>query len=109
MTNLPKLQVKFFRSASGREYVREWLLDLEKKDRKAIGEQIKLVQFGWPVGMPLVRKMESDIWEIRINLSDRIARILFTVVEDSMILVNGFIKKSQKSPEKETENSSQQN
>ncbi|MEX0608079.1 MAG: type II toxin-antitoxin system RelE/ParE family toxin [Balneolaceae bacterium] len=97
----PKLQVKFFRSDSGREYVREWLLGLAKEDKKAIGEEIKLVQFGWPIGMPLVRKMESGMWEIRIALAKRIARIFFTVIDDSIILVHGFIKKTQKTPEKE--------
>lgn len=91
----------FFRSESGREYVKEWLMGFEKEERKAIGEEIKLVQLGWPVGMPLVRKLERGIWEIRITLTGRIARILFTVAGSSMILIHGFIKKSQKTPEKE--------
>lgn len=39
------LRVVFFRTSSGREYVRDWLKGLEKEDRKAIDEDIKLVQF----------------------------------------------------------------
>jgi hypothetical protein len=44
MTNEPRLRVVFFRTESGREPVREWLLELDKDDRKVIGEDVKLVQ-----------------------------------------------------------------
>ena len=82
---------------SGNEPVREWLKSLEKDDRKTIGEDIKLVQFRWPLGMPLVRKMEAGLWEVRTRLSGgRIARVLFAVKNGEMILLHGFIKKSQK-------------
>jgi phage-related protein len=53
--------------------------------------------------MPLVRKMSSDLWEVRINLSNKIARVLFTIKNQKMILLHGFIKKSQKTPNKELE------
>lgn len=90
------LQVVFFRTASGREPVRLWLLDMEKEARKVIGEDIKLVQFRWPLGMPLVRKLEPDLWEVRSHLNDgRIARVFFTVNRQEMALLHGFIKKSQ--------------
>ncbi len=93
-----KLQVVFYRSASGNEPVRDWLKQLDNKDRKIIGEDIKTVQFGWPLGMPLVQKMDKGLWEVRINLSNRIARILFTSHQSIMVLLHGFIKKSQKTP-----------
>ena len=48
--------------------------------------------------MPLVRKMEPGLWEVRINLDKRIARILFTTDNGLMVLLHGFIKKSQKTP-----------
>ncbi|TRN84949.1 type II toxin-antitoxin system RelE/ParE family toxin, partial [Pseudomonas syringae] len=58
MSNLPStLTVKFFRTETGNEPVREWLIDLPRDDRKAVGTDIKTVQFGWPIGMPVVRKM----------------------------------------------------
>lgn len=89
----------FFRTGSGREPVREWLLDLEKEDRKIIGEDIKLLQFRWPLGMPLVKKLETDLWEIRSHLAGgRIARTCFTVKGTEMSLLHGFIKKSKKIP-----------
>lgn len=81
--------------------MREWLKALDERDRKTIGDEIRLVQFGWPVGMPLVRKMEANLWEIRTNLSDRISRVLFTVHAGHAVLLHGFIKKSPKTPEAE--------
>lgn len=92
------LRVVFYRSDSGTEPVREWLKDLSRDDRKIIGEDIKTVQFGWPLGMPLVRKMETGLWEVRIRLDNRIARILFSTKNDLMVLLHGFIKKSQNIP-----------
>jgi phage-related protein len=80
------LVIRFFRTATGNEPVRDWLKELNAQDRKTIGEDIKTVQFGWPLGMPLVRKMSRDLWEVRVNLHKRIARILFTVVDVEMIL-----------------------
>jgi phage-related protein len=96
------LSVFFFRIESEREPVRDWLREMDREDRKKIGEDIKLVQFRWPLGMPLVRKMEANLWEVRSRLDGgRIARVFFTVHEDKMILLHGFIKKSQKTPSQE--------
>jgi len=48
--------------------------------------------------MPVVRKLDSGLWEVRADLEDTIARIIFTVVGSNMVLLHGFIKKSQKTP-----------
>lgn len=94
-----KLGARFYRTSAGHEPVREWLKGLRKSDRKAIGEDIQTVQFGWPIGMPVVRQVERKLWEIRATLSDnRKARVLFTTVGGSMVLLHGFIKKSQRIP-----------
>lgn len=92
------LEVRFFCTPSGNEPVREWLGTLSKEQRWSIGMEIKTVQMGWPLGMPLVRKLERDLWEVRVSLGDTIARILFTLVGNTMVLLHGFIKKSQKTP-----------
>jgi phage-related protein len=94
----PILDVRFFRTDAGAEPVREWLKDLPAIDRKAIGEDIKTVQFGWPLGMPLVGHLGGDIWEVRIKLDNRIARVLFALDGQTMVLLHGFIKKQQKTP-----------
>jgi phage-related protein len=75
------------------------LKGLSCADKKTIGEDLKTVEFGWPLGMPVVRKMEKDLWEVRSELADkRTARILFTVYETFIVLLHGFIKKSKKTP-----------
>ncbi len=96
-----RLNVVFFRTASGAEPVRRWLKSLPEKHKKAVGEDIKTVQFGWPLGMPLVEKLEPYLWEVRTKVPDGIARVLFTVDGSIMILLHGFIKKTQKIPQKE--------
>ncbi len=97
--NTPILFVCFFQTEAGSEPVRDWLKALHAQDRKSIGEDIKTVQFGWPLGMPLVRKMGKGLWEVRIHLENRIARVLFTVQDGTMVLLHGFIKKSQTTPQ----------
>ena len=97
----PVLRVIFYRSGSGAEPVREWLKDLQKEDRKAVGEDIKTAQFGWPLGMPLIKKIEKDLWEVRSNITDGIARTFFTVEKGTMVLLHGFVKKSQETPHNE--------
>ena len=95
--DLKRLPASFYRSDSGREPVREWLKGLEPEDRKAIGEDIKEVEFSWPVGMPLVRSLGRVLWEVRSRLPGRrIARVLFCLEHGRMVLLHGFIKKSQK-------------
>src|SRR3989304_10552388 len=95
------LKVVFYRSQTGNEPVREWLKKLPKDDRREIGEDIKTAQIGWPLGMPLIRKIAKDLWEVRTILESGIARVFFTVDEDYMVLLHGFIKKSQKTPQNE--------
>jgi phage-related protein len=94
----PILAVVFFRTETGREPVRDWLKSLPRENRRIIGEDLKTVQFGWPLGMPLVRKLDKGLWEVRVRLPDGIARVLFTTGGGQMILLHGFIKKSQKTP-----------
>lgn len=94
----PPIAVFFFKTEFGTEPVRDWLKELPRTDRKRIGEDIKTVQFGWPIGMPLVRKLETGLWEVRSQLERSIARVIFTVQQETMVLLHGFIKKSQKTP-----------
>jgi phage-related protein len=100
---LQPLIVSFFKTVSGTEPVLDWLRSFSATDRQTIGADIRTVQVGWPLGMPLVRKMEADLWEIRISLASGIARIFFTVSGNTMLLLHGFIKKSQATPKSELE------
>ncbi|PLX44641.1 MAG: type II toxin-antitoxin system RelE/ParE family toxin, partial [Hyphomicrobiales bacterium] len=72
------------------------------EDRQIIGKDIQKVEFGWPIGMPYSRNLEKGLWEVRSNISSgRIARVLFCIEGSQMILLHGFIKKTQTTPDKE--------
>jgi phage-related protein len=95
----PILSVRFYRTTSGKEPVRDWLIEqVSLGARKAIGADIKTVQFGWPIGMPVVRKIEPGLWEVRSNIPEGISRLLFTVSGSDLVLLHGFIKKTQAIP-----------
>ena len=93
------LSIRFFRLTSGREPVREWLKDLGRPDSLAIGEDIRLAQISWPIGLPHCRPLGGGLYEIRSSLTDgRIARVIFFFCDGEMILLHGFIKKTPRTP-----------
>jgi phage-related protein len=94
----PTLIVKFYKDSSGSEPVRSWLLSLDKPIKAIIGEDISKVQFRWPLGMPLVRCLGEGLHELRSHIPNGIIRILFMVINKTMVLLHGFIKKTQKLP-----------
>jgi len=99
-----KLIVHFYRSLSGAEPVREWLRGLTVEDRQVLGRDLRLVELGWPVGMPLCRPLGGGLWELRSGLlGNRIARVLFCAAQGRMVLLHGFIKKTQRTPQAELE------
>ena len=96
---MKRLPAVFYRLPSGREPVRDWLKALDREDCKIIGEDIKDVEFSWPIGMPLCRPLGRGLWEVRSGITDgRIARVLFCVHKEQMVLLHAFIKKTQKTP-----------
>jgi phage-related protein len=96
-----KLDAVFFRTETGSEPVREWVLSLTKPERKIIGDDVLKVQYCWPIGRPLVGNLGGGLWEVRSRMGDRIARVIFCVVGRTMVLLHGFIKKTQKVPKHE--------
>ena len=76
---------------------------MSKDDCKVIGTDILTVQYAWPVGKPLVDNLGDGIWEVRSRLDNRIARTLFALVDQEMVLLHGFIKKTQKTPDEDLE------
>jgi len=100
--DLKPIPLRFWRSESGREPVREWLGELPRDDQKIIGRDMAKVQFGWPVGLPLCRPMGDGLWEVRSSLpSRREARVLFGFHDGILIALHAFIKKAQKTPPQE--------
>lgn len=103
MVGAPKKIVgRFYAQPGGRRPVRDWLMDLPRDDRRQIGIDIQRVEFGWPLGMPYCRSLGSNLWEVRSNLAGgRIARVIFCINEDEMVLLHGFEKKTQKTPQQD--------
>lgn len=98
---LPKLKAVFYAQPGSdppSQPVRAWLLGLSKDECVEIGSDIQAVQFGWPLGLPLVRHLQGELWEVRTTLSSRIARVIFAVEGNTMFLLHGFIKTTQKTP-----------
>ncbi len=100
--SLPRpLPCAFYRTTAGNEPVREWLKALPEGERKQVGSDIKAVQYGWPLGLPLVDSLGNGLWEVRSRLPSRIARTLFFVHDGMVILLHGFIKKTRATPDHE--------
>jgi phage-related protein len=93
------LPAAFYRTGRGNEPVRDWLkLELSKEDRVKVGTAIKRVELEWPIGKPICAPLSDGLWEVRVNLPNRIARVIFCVHGETMVLLHGFIKKAQQTP-----------
>jgi phage-related protein len=99
---LKKVQARFYLSATGANPVRDWLVKLAPEDRKQMGHDIGVVEYGWPIGMPVCKAMGDGLWEVRSTLARRrIARVLFCFSGGELILLHAFIKKTPKTPPEE--------
>jgi phage-related protein len=97
--NLNPIPLVFWRSATNREPVREWLNELSREDKRIIGRDIAKVQYGWPVGLPLCRPLSGGLWEVRATLpSNRQARIFFGFHDGMLVALHAILKKTQKTP-----------
>ncbi len=97
-----KLPARFYINRTARNPVREWILELSSDDRHTVGKDIQKVEFGWPIGRPHCAPLGHGLWEVRSDLdSNRIARVIFCMGDGHMILLHGFIKKTQKTPQQD--------
>jgi phage-related protein len=96
-----RVPAAFYRNRNGAEPVREWLKSLAAEDRKTIGTDIAIVERGWPIGMPVCRPLGAGLWEVRSSIKDGIARVIFCLHDGQLVLLNGFVKKTQKTPQAE--------
>ena len=97
-----KLPARFYENGAGAKPVREWLLELPTADRLRVGKDIQKVELGWPLGRPHCAPLGDGPWEVRSNLDrNRIARVMFCMGDGHMILLRGFIKKTQKTPQQD--------
>jgi phage-related protein len=97
------IYAEFYVNSSGNQPVREWLKSLSKSDRIKVAKEVRTVELGWPVGMPTCKPMGNGLYEVRTNLNESIARVLFCIDNGRMILLHALIKKSQKTPKQDLE------
>ena len=97
--------VEFYEKDNGEIPVRDFLKSLEPKMRaKAVKEIEILEELGIALREPYSKPVQDGIFELRIQFSGDIARVFyFFVIENRVILTNGFIKKTQKTPKREIE------
>lgn len=99
---LKKIAAAFHRTPGGSEPVRDWLKALPQEERREIGQDIATVEYGWPIGMPACRPLGQGLWEVRSNLAgNRTARVIFCIAQGHMVLLHGFVKKTQKTPDED--------
>lgn len=85
----------FYRSRTGREPVREWLKELSRVERHAIGADLLRAQWRWPVGMLLFER-----WAVGCQrFAPTCLRVLICVHENHLVALHGFIKKTRTAPE----------
>jgi len=97
---LKRIPAIFYRTEAGSEPVRSWLKAMDPNDRRLVGEDIKTVEFGWPIGMPTCRPLGGSLHELRTSLpGNRIVRVFFYIDrKERMVLLHGIVKKSQTTP-----------
>jgi phage-related protein len=98
-----RISALFFRTEQGNEPVREWLKgDLTPTERQLVGQDVRTAEYGWPIGMPACRPLGDGLHEVRTNLPNGIARVMFYVdAQQRMVLLHGFVKKTQATPNAE--------
>lgn len=102
---MKRVTAVFHKTPTDKSPILEWLRNLPKEDKKKIGEDLMVAEFGWPLGMPVCRALTgTPLHEIRTSLGQgRMARVLFTVQGQRMCVLHGFIKKTQKTPRQDIE------
>ncbi|MBD2006999.1 MULTISPECIES: type II toxin-antitoxin system RelE/ParE family toxin [Cyanophyceae] len=100
---IKRVPASFYKNEGDKEPVRDWLKSLGKDERTLIGKDIKTIEFGWPIGMPTCKPLGKGLYEVRTNLPDKIARVIFSFWNNELVLLHGFIKKTQATPKKDLE------
>ena len=96
-------KVIFYRKCNGESPVEKFLLSLDIKMRAKVLRAINLLaDFGNKLREPDSKLLEDGIFELRVKLGSDIVRVLYFFCEGRIVvLTNGFVKKTQKTPENE--------
>lgn len=94
----------FYRDERGRAPVDEFMQGLEPAMRRKVTRNLaELERLGFQLGMPLARPIRGhSFWELRVQAAGNIVRIFyFLVTGRRIILLHGFLKKDQRTPQAE--------
>ena len=102
---MPKFEVEFYEKENGEQPAKEFLLSLDKKMRAKLADTIMILQDnGYELREPYSKHLSEGIFELRAKQSSDITRVMyFFYVDRHIILTNGFVKKTQKTPQSEIE------
>jgi len=98
-------EIELFTTTAGEEVVADFLDSLPRKHRaKAIWEIELLSMHGSRLTLPYVRHIDGELWELRIKFGSDISRIFYFIpVKNRIVLLHGFVKKTDKTPPGEIE------
>ena len=98
-------EIEFYETESGKKVILDFLESLPVKHRaRAIREIELLEEFGTDLTTPHVKQIDGKLWKLRIKASSNISRIFYFVsINNKIVLLHGFIKKTNKTPEREKE------
>lgn len=102
---MSKFEVEFYEKANGEQPAKEFMLSLDKKMRAKIVDTVMILQDnGYELREPYSKHISEGIFELRAKQGSDITRVLyFFYVDRHIILTNGFVKKTQKTPQAEIE------
>ena len=97
---MDRFEVEFYEDANGKQPAKEFLLGLDTKMRAKMLNTIAILQDnGYELREPYSKHLSEGIFELRAKVGSDISRVLyFFFVDRHIILTNGFIKKTQKTP-----------
>lgn len=100
-----KFEVEFYEKENGDQPARDFLLSLDRKMRAKMTDTIKILEDnGYELREPYSKALSDGIFELRAKFGSDISRVMyFFYVDQHIILTNGFIKKTQKTPQAEIE------
>lgn len=95
----------FYEKENGEQPAKEFMLSLDKKLRAKLADTIMILQDnGYELREPYSKHISEGIFELRAKQGSAITRVMyFFYVDRHIILTNGFIKKTQKTPQSEIE------
>ena len=102
---MARFEVEFYEKSNGEQPAKEFLLSLDKKMRAKMADTISILQDnGYELREPYSKHLSEGIFELRAKFGSDITRVLyFFYVDRHILLTNGVVKKTQKTPSGEIE------